>query len=1012
MPLNTYRRKRDFSRTSEPAGKPSRAGKKRAKSKGLCFVIQKHAASRLHYDFRLEMEGVLRSWAVPKGPSLDPGEKRLAVQVEDHPIEYGDFEGIIPPGEYGGGTVVVWDRGTWTPEGDPIEAWRSGKLKFQLHGEKLRGGWTLVRMHGERAGENKENWLLIKELRDEEARPGSGDAILTERPESVLSGQKIEEIAADPPRVWESNRPEKARRGAKRFAAFAATAGKAARRPASRPKKAGARARGGAADRADRIDAAALPAARKAALPRQLEPQLATLVAEPPEGDEWLHEIKYDGYRALCEVRGGKARLLTRHGKDWTAHFPGIAQAVSSLPVESALLDGEVVVIEADGRTSFQALQNALSEGRDGDLVCFAFDLLYLDGYDLRRAPLTARKAALAALLDGAAGPIRFSDHVQGQGKGFFRQACQHALEGTVAKRAEQPYHSGRSRDWLKVKCLQRQEFVIGGFTDPEGARSGLGALLVGVYDDGELVFSGKVGTGFSQRMLVDLRRRLDELERATPAFVNPPRGAAARGAHWVEPELVAEIAFSEWTRDGILRHPSFQGLREDKEPREIRREKPADLEAVADGKETASGRGPGKTRTRKSTGRSAGKGGTALAKNPAGGDARRTYGGGKARAAGTRKKLVRAPGAGASPSPPDTAGQGPGGIGKPGRGPRGVAGGDPIDALSRPGSLVPRGHPPTEPTGKHPGPAKAERRGSAPVEISGARLTHPDKVLYPDRGFTKLDLALYYKRVAGWILPHLSDRPLTLVRCPEGQAGECFYQKHVTSQFPSSIRRVDVEEDGKTVPYGAVDSLPGLIGLVQMGVLELHVWGAHRDQIERPDYLVLDLDPDEGLEWERIVEGALLLRDLLAATGLRSFLKTTGGKGLHVVLPLARRHSWDEAKAFTKAVADGLVAAEPDRYTSNMSKARRKGKIFVDYLRNGRGATSIAPYSTRARPGAPVSTPLDWAELDTPVRANTFTIETLPRRLEALAADPWADFAKVKQSITTAMKKQWGMEP
>ncbi|HVT15294.1 MAG TPA: DNA ligase D [Thermoanaerobaculia bacterium] len=905
MPLNTYRRKRDFSRTSEPAGKPSRAGKKRAKSKGLRFVIQKHAASRLHYDFRLEMEGVLRSWAVPKGPSLDPGEKRLAVQVEDHPIEYGDFEGIIPPGEYGGGTVVVWDRGTWTPEGDPVEAWRSGKLKFQLHGEKLRGGWTLVRMHGERAGENKENWLLIKELRDEEARPGSGDAILTERPESVLSGQKIEEIAADPPRVWESNRPEKA----------------------------GARARGGATDRADQIDAAALPGARKAALPRQLEPQLATLVAEPPEGDGWLHEIKYDGYRALCEVRGGKARLLTRRGKDWTAHFPGIAQAASSLPVESALLDGEVVVLEADGRTSFQALQNALTEGRDGDLVCFAFDLLYLDGYDLRRAPLTARKAALAALLDGAAGPIRFSDHVQGQGKGFFRQACQHALEGTVAKRAEQPYHSGRSRDWLKVKCLQRQEFVIGGFTDPEGARSGLGALLVGVYDNGELVYSGRVGTGFSQRMLVDLRRRLDELERSTPAFVNPPHGAAARGAHWAEPELVAEIAFSEWTQDGILRHPSFQGLREDKEPREIRREKPADLEAVADGKETASGPGPGKTRRRKSTGRGAGKAEAAPAKKPAAGAPRRTTGGGKTRA-------------------------------------------------------------------------------SAAVELSGVRLTHPDKVLYPDRGFTKLDLALYYERVAGWILPHLSDRPLTLVRCPEGQAGECFYQKHMTSQFPSSIRRVDVEEEGKTVPYGAVDSLPGLIGLVQMGVLELHVWGAHRDQIERPDYLVLDLDPDEGLEWERIVEGALLLRDLLAATGLRSFLKTTGGKGLHVVLPLARRHSWDEAKAFTKAVADGLVAAEPDRYTSNMSKARRKGKIFVDYLRNGRGATSIAPYSTRARPGAPVSTPLDWAELDTPVRANTFTIETLPRRLEALAADPWADFAKVKQSITTAMKKQWGMEP
>jgi bifunctional non-homologous end joining protein LigD len=910
MPLETYRKKRDFSRTPEPKGSPRVAAKK--KKKGLRYVIQKHAATRLHYDFRLELDGVLKSWAVPKGPSLDPAEKRLAVHVEDHPLEYGGFEGVIPKGQYGGGTVVVWDRGTWVPEGDPARAYAEGKLKFQLQGEKLRGGWTLVRMHGSRAGDDGENWLLIKE-RDEEARPGSGDAIVVERPESVLSGKTIEEIANDPRRVWDS-KPEGggARRAtaADRRASAAAHAQKTARRAARRAGPG--------------LDPQTLPGARRAPLPRKIEPQLATLVAAPPAGDEWIHEIKYDGYRVFAEVDGGRAKLLTRRGKDWTDQFSPIGAAAAALPVRSAVLDGEVVVLEADGRTSFQALQNALSEGRTDDLVYFAFDLLYLDGYDLRPVPLGARKQALETVLAAApgGGPLRWSDHVQGDGKSFFRQACSFALEGVVSKRANLSYHPGRGRDWLKVKCLQRQEMVVGGFTDPEGSRTGLGALLVGAYEGGELRYAGKVGTGFTTETLEQLRRRLDRLERREPPFSNPPRGAEARGVHWVEPKLVAEVAFAEWTRDGHLRHPTFKGLREDKDPREVVREVPEAPEAA---------------------------------------------------------------GAAADPEPARESSKGRGHGAKASKAKSSAA--------------------------KSSGAAKAKSSAArSAVEVAGVRLSNPDKVLYPDRRLTKRDLALYYERIADWILPHLRDRPLTIVRCPEGQQGQCFYQKHVTDQFPKSIVRVEIEEGGKTVNYGAVNSLAGLVALVQMGVLELHIWGAHRDRVERPDYAVFDLDPDEGLAWSRVVEGARLMRDLLAELGLRSFLKTTGGKGLHVVLPLARRHGWDEVKSFTKAVAEMVAAADPARYTSHMPKAQRKGRIYIDYLRNQRGATSIAAYSTRSRPGAPVSAPLAWDELDSEAGANTFTVENLPQRLDRLAADPWAGFAAVRQWITADMRRAVGL--
>jgi bifunctional non-homologous end joining protein LigD len=952
--LEQYRRKRDFSRTPEPAGAARPRRRKRAEAAaGLAFVVQKHAARRLHYDLRLEMDGVLKSWAVPKGPSLDPREKRLAVQVEDHPIEYGSFEGIIPAGEYGGGTVQLWDRGTWKSlEGEPLAAWSKGKLKLELHGEKLRGGWTLVRMTGQRAGDNHENWLLIKE-NDETARQGSDDALVREQVRSVESDQTIEEIAADPARVWGPDGATELKPAAAPGAAKAA--GAKGRAPAAKGAKGRAAAAKGAKGRAPaagaksqaaagrqlRDLAAAVPGARRGALPRTIEPELATLVSAPPAGEHWLHEIKFDGYRMVCEVARGKARLLTRHGKNWTDRFTPVAAAAAALPVDSLALDGEVTVLLPDGKTSFQALQESLGNGGvpGAAMVYFVFDLLYLDGYDLRPAPLAERKEALRRLLDAAGatageGPLRWSDHVTGQGEDFYRQACHYGLEGIVSKRADLPYRGGRSKEWLKVKCLQRQEMVIGGFTEPEGARAGLGALLLGVHEGDKLVYAGKVGTGFTAQALLDLRRRLERSERKTPPFANPPRGAEAKGAHWVEPKLVCEVAFTEWTRDGFLRHPTFQGLREDKPAREVRRELP---EPPPDA---------GQSATPKTTKKTPG-----------------------------RKKATAAP-------------------------PAGKAHRTPLTSRSKPAAG------PTEPDNPNPGPRRPASSQNA--EVAGVRLTHPDKVIFPDQGLTKRDLAKYYERIAGWIVPHLANRPLVLVRCPEGQGGECFYQKHLTEQFPAAVLRVAIEEGGKTVPYGAIDSLAGLVSLVQMGVLEIHIWGAHRDQIERPDYAVFDLDPDVGLPWERVAEAALDLRDLLAASGLRSFLKTTGGKGLHVVLPLARRHGWDEMKDFTRAVAETMAASQPDRYTTNPLKARRKGRIFVDYLRNGRGATSIAAYSSRSRPGAPVSTPLAWEELEGDVRGDTYTIENLPERLESLAADPWREMSTLKQSITAAIKRRW----
>jgi bifunctional non-homologous end joining protein LigD len=918
MGLDEYKRKRDFRVTAEPEGHVHPQGDV------LSFCIQKHAASHLHYDFRLELDGVLKSWAVPKGPSLDPSVKRLAVHVEDHPIEYGTFEGIIPKKEYGGGTVMLWDRGTWTPDDDPHKAYRKGHLRFHLRGERLSGGWHLVRSRRGEEGQ-KEQWLLFKED-DDVARPESAGTVTDEFTTSVDTGRTMEEIAADRDASWDSHAPaaEAMTRHGKPSRPSKKGADTAAKKPAARsaskskPKPAPSPAPG-------------VAGAKKAAFLKPFTPQLATLVDAVPAGDEWIHELKYDGYRLVAMLKNGSVRLITRNGNDWTERFPAVAAALEALPAGTAVLDGELVVLTPRGTTSFQALQNVMSSGRGGELVFYAFDLPYLEGMDLRGAPLLARKEALRALLGGRGGILRFSDHIQGAGAEFYRQACGMGLEGIISKRADARYVHKRNNDWLKVKCLLRQEFVIGGYTEPRGSRSHFGALLLGVHDgDGRLVYAGKVGTGFDESRLRDVYARLRKLEREDSPFVNHGRrGRRLAGVHWIDPKLVCEIAFTEWTDEGILRHPVFQGLREDKDPADVVREEASGLPA----------------------------GETSAAPSDA------------PRADGRARAAERA---------------------------------QPRDTVTAPRSR------PVPPSTRRTSP----RRGAgADAEVLGVRITSPDKVIFPAHGITKLELARYYEAVAKWMLPYVQDRPLTLVRCPDGVGGECFYQKHGDKHFHESIGRAEIpENDGELKVYTYVDNPAGLVGMVQMGVIEMHTSNARRDSFEKPDRFVIDLDPATNVPWARTVAAAFQVRDRLAELGLESWVKTTGGKGLHIVVPLARRNGWDEIKDFTKAFSNDLSARNPGAYITKATIAARKGKIYIDYLRNGRGATSIAAFCIRAKPTGAISVPLRWEELSPELDPDAFTPEAVIRRVARLKRDPWDGFYSSKQSITKAMRTAVGM--
>lgn len=833
MGLAEYNKKRDFKKTAEPKGKVA----KRKKS-ALSFVIQKHDASRLHYDFRLELDGVLKSWAVPKGPSLDPTKKNFAVQVEDHPLDYGDFEGTIPQGEYGGGTVMLWDRGTWEPLHDPHNGLRDGKLHFTLHGEKLNGEFTLVRMRGRAGDDEGKNWLLFK-VKDKFA--GKKDVLKNDT--SVKTKRSMDEIADDPEKVW--------------------------------------RGKG----------------AKDSVLPETFSPQLAVLADKPPTGDGWVHEIKFDGYRILAMVEDKRVRLMTRNGHDWTHKFPSIADACARLKVKSAIFDGEVVVLDTEGRSDFQALQAMLKDKQKASPSYYLFDLVHLDGDDLTSQPLLKRKQQLKKVFDRSkpGATVQYSDHTAGDGKDVINQACRMSLEGIISKRANAPYAVGRrDASWLKSKCDQRQEFVIIGYSDPQGGRQHFGSLLIGYHDDqGRLVYAGRVGTGFDDRLLGDLMAQMKKIERDDPPTDIDPPSRERRRAHWVEPKLVGEVRFTGWTRDGVLRHPAFIALRTDKPASQIVREQAVHITQ--------------------------------------GGDVK------------TKTKATR--------------------------------------------------------RAKTPSPqASPKRRGG---KTGAVTLTHPDKVLFPEQGVTKQAIADYYTDVSKFMLPHVTHRPLALVRCPNGRGSKCFFARNHHPSMPEQVVGVNITYgNGRPEEHVAIHDLDGVIALVQMGVLEIHTWGCRDDDIEHPDQVIFDLDPGPDVTWKRVVEAARVVKRTLDELRLPTFLKTSGGKGLHIVIPLKPTIDWDSAKEFCGTIANDLARRGPEMFVANMRKDLRGGKVYIDFHRNGRGATAVAPYSTRAREGAPVSMPISWEELGRIPSAAHFTVDTARRQLEKRTADPWRDFERSRVDL------------
>lgn len=832
--LEKYRQKRDFKITAEPEGIVKKAA-------GHRYLIQKHAATRLHYDFRLELDGTLKSWAVTKGPSLDPADRRLAVEVEDHPVSYGTFEGTIPKGQYGGGTVMLWDEGSWEPIGDPREGLKKGDLKFRLNGKRLQGEWVLVRMKPRPQDKEKHNWLLIKH-EDGYSREGDHDQFLIDNDTSIASGRNMDEIAAGEGggKVWKT-----------------------------RPAKTAATA--------------------KLAF---IEPELATLADAIPNGKNWVHEIKFDGYRTLAYIEDGSVRMLTRTGLEWTPKFQSVADRLAGLDVRSAIIDGEIVALNTAGRSSFTALKNALSAGKSADLQYYVFDLLHLNGEDLRGLPLLDRKARLAGLLKrhDFAGRVNLSEHFFEADKGFLNKICDLEMEGLICKRADAPYISGRAKAWLKVKCHKRQEFVIGGFTEPSHSERGIGALLLGYYEEERFVYAGRCGTGFDRETSVALRKALDVLATAKSPYDDTLAADARRGAHYVTPKLVCEVEFTEWTDDGRLRHPSFQGLREDKPAEEVGRDREWHV-----------------------------------------------------------TKAIMAP----------------------------------------------------EPTSTPAAKTKAKApKTKNEAEVAGIRISHPDRVIFPALGITKLQLAEYYDSIADRMLPYIINRPISMLRCPEGLSDSCFFQRHIGHGGMKHVYDTGVKVKGRDEDYVMIRDREGLITLIQWGVIEIHPWGAFADAPDKPNQIIFDLDPDPETPWYNVIEGVREVKTRLDEFGLKSFLKTTGGKGLHVVVPLTPKHGWASIKPFTRAIAHSMAHDQPDHYVAVASKAARKGKIFIDYLRNDLTATAVAPYAVRAREGAGVATPLFWDELSVKLKPSDYNISTLAERLSRLKSDPWADFLGTQQTI------------
>lgn len=831
LDIRTYNQKRNFSKTKEPRGVA-------AKKKGNSFVVQKHDATRLHYDFRLEMDGVLKSWAVTKGPSLDPADKRLAVRTEDHPISYGSFEGTIPAGEYGGGTVMLWDIGSWTPIEDPHKGLKKGHLHFELHGERLKGKWNLIRMRGG-DNEKRENWLLIKDDDDIAVKRGSGSTLLDENMVSVTTGSTMEDIAGGT-REWG---PSGARN----------------KKSAAKPKSAALKKKPALKSKTSLNKLAA----------KFRTVQLATLVTEPPAGDDWVHEVKFDGYRILCLVAGGEVRILTRNGHDWTAKFPSIAAALAELKIADAVLDGEAVLTDDKGRTSFGALQSALGAGGNtGAIQAYFFDLLELDGEDISGLPLMQRKAKLEKLLKNTKEILHYSEHVTSSGD-LLANACKIGLEGIISKRADGSYAAGRGRDWLKSKCSKRQEFVIIGFTAPKKGNRALGALHLGYYNGGVLTYAGKCGTGFSHRHAEEMFDMLKLLARKTPAAAVTTQ--AKRGATWVEPKILCEASFTEWTDDGHVRHPSFEGLRSDKTPKQVIHEEAMPVKQAVE-----------KT--------------------------------GKKAATKSAKKSV----------------------------------------------------------------AKGDM-----LEVQGVRITNPDRVIFKDVHVTKGDLAEYYGQVAPYMLRQIAGHPLSLLRCPGGADAQCFFQRNPDDYMKNYVKPFAWNHNGNAHEYLYIEDAKGLVFLAQMGVIEMHPWGAPVKRIDYPTRMIFDLDPDEGVDFEAVKLGAMDVRARLKALGIESFVKTTGGKGLHITVPLDGKTKWAVVKQWAASFADRMVEAVPDAYIATMSKAKRKGKIFIDYFRNDYTATAIADYSVRARKGAAVATPIRWEELKSLKSAAEFDMDAVLARLK-----------------------------
>ena len=828
-PLAEYNRKRDFAKTAEPAGEHYRGGS------GNIFIVQKHAATRLHWDLRLEIDGVLKSWAVTKGPSPDPEIKRLAVRTEDHPMAYAEFEGIIPDREYGGGSVMLWDRGTWEPiAGKSAKDIEKGHLHFTLQGERMKGEWLLIRLKP-KAGEKRENWLLRK-IDDDYAE--SGDPLIERELTSVLTGRSMAEIASDK----QGSFSLEGRKGK----AFASQMAKAASHNSAtkKPRR-----------------------TKPAALPRFRKPQLATLVDAVPAGNDWMHEIKFDGYRALIGAAGDEVRVWTRNGLDWTDKFGPLAASLAALDLPSCLIDGEIVALDGDGNPDFSTLQSVLkrghgAQGENDALTLFAFDLLEIDGEDLASRPNIERKERLDALLREASGPIRVADHVIGAGEKLFAGLCGASQEGIISKKIDATYAGRRTRDWVKVKCTRRQEFVIVGYAASRAKGRPFASLLLAQHEHGKLVYKGRVGTGFNANTFEELGGKFPKLERkSAPVEVE---GAEARGVTWLSAKLVAEVAFAEFTADGRVRHGSYLGLRADKKANAVKPERPA-----------------------------------------------------------------------ATPVQHD-------------------------------------------------------------VEISSR-----DRIIFPESGETKGELADYYARIAPLMLAHCANRPISLVRCPQGRAKRCFFQKHDSGSFGDHVKHIPIiEKDGGSEDYIYVTDAAGLLACVQMGTIEFHGWAANVRDVEAPDRMIFDLDPDEDLDFADVKQAATDIRERLEELGLTSFPMLSGGKGVHVVVPLSPGHSWEVHKDFSKRFAEAMALAEPDRFVATMSKAKRKGRIFIDWLRNQRGATAVMPYSVRARPGAAVAVPIHWDELETIENAHPYAMDDVDALLDRASQKTLAGWGFAQQAL------------